>query len=309
MPDTYAEKKPGFMGFTPRRPITANAIVPLSRLKLSSSTRAIKKGHPIISATGDTCDRANTQGTNEVQTVTITGTPTGGSFTLTSNVVGASQVTADGNFTGTTAAIPFNATAAQLQAALEPILGVGNVSCAGGPYPGTACTITFLGELAYTDVAVLVKADSFTGGSSPASAVTTTTAGVQGAITSTVILGFSEMNDVSPVSNWPTSFPQGPLNLDGPYGFSPKPILIHTDESGEIYTGNIWPTETVQNALVNPAVAYCLGYNALEDTCYIRTLDTSTNAMIRIVGIPAGEAGKVGGRVDFMIIDGFSQFH
>lgn len=309
MPDTYAERKPGFAGFAPRRPIPANAIVPLSRLKVSSSTRNIKKGHPIINAANNTCDRANTQGTNEVQTVTITGTPTGGSFTLTSAIVGASQVTATRLFTGTTVAIPFNATAAVLQAALETILGVGNVSCAGGPFPGTACTITFLGELAYVDVAALTKTDSLTGGTTPASAVTTTTAGVQGAVTSTVILGFSEMNDVSPVSNWPVSFAQSPLNLDGPYGFSAKPILIHMDEAGEVYQGNIWPTETVTASLVNPATAYCLGYNPLEETCYIRTLDTTTNAMIRIIGIPPGEVGKVGGLVDFVIIDGFSQFH
>jgi hypothetical protein len=309
MADTYAEKKPGFVAFSPRRPITANALVPLSRLKVSSSTRNIKKGHPIISAASDTCDRANTQGTNEVQTLTITGTPTGGSFTVTSTITGYSRLTADNNFTGTTVAVAYNATAAVLQAALETILGVGNVVCAGGPFPGTACTITFQGELAVTNVAALSTTDSLTGGSTPASAISTTTAGVNGAITSTVIMGFSEMNDVSPVSQWPTSFPQAPLNLDGQYWNSGKPILIHPDMSGEIYTGAIWPTETVATSLVSTSTAYTIGYDVVNDCCYIRTGDTSTNAIVRIVGIPPGQNGVVGGNVDFMILDGSSLFH
>lgn len=50
--------------------------------------------------------------TDEIQTVTITGGPTGGSFTLT--------------FSGqTTAAIPYNATALQIQAALQALSNVG----------------------------------------------------------------------------------------------------------------------------------------------------------------------------------------
>lgn len=100
----------------------------------------------------------------EVQTVTITGTPTGGTFTLT--------------FSGqTTASIARNATAAQVQTALEALsnIGAGNVVCAGGPFPGSAVTVTFTGELASTNVAQMTSTDSFTGGTSPASAVTTTT--------------------------------------------------------------------------------------------------------------------------------------
>ena len=64
---------------------------------------------------------------NDVQTLSLSGNPTGGTFTL--------------SFGGqTTAAIPFNATAAQVQAALQALssIGAGNVACAGGPLPGTA---------------------------------------------------------------------------------------------------------------------------------------------------------------------------
>lgn len=108
-------------------------------------------------------------GTSEVQTVTITGAPTGGTYTLT--------------FSGqTTAAIPFNATAAQVQTALEALSNIdpGDVLAAGGPHPATAVTVTFFGDLA-GDPPQMTAAGSFTGGTTPAVAVTTTTAGVAGA--------------------------------------------------------------------------------------------------------------------------------
>lgn len=108
-------------------------------------------------------------GTNEVQTLTITGTPTGGTFTLT--------------YAGhTTAALPYNATAAQVQSALRALGNIGyqDVVCAGGPLPGAGITITFQGRLAGTNVAAITTTDSLTGGTTPASAIATTTAGAAG---------------------------------------------------------------------------------------------------------------------------------
>lgn len=83
---------------------------------------------------------APTDGVNEVQTIVLTGTPTGGTFTI--------------SWSGqTTAAIAYNATAAVVQAALEALsnIAVGDVVCTGGPLPGTTVTITFGGELAGLD--------------------------------------------------------------------------------------------------------------------------------------------------------------
>lgn len=103
---------------------------------------------------------------NEVQTVTITGTPTGGSIRLIFNGQ-------------TTAAIAYNAAAAAVQAALEALsnVGVGQVTCGGGAFPGTAVTVTFTGTLAGRAPPTLVATSSLTGGSSPAVAVAVTTAG------------------------------------------------------------------------------------------------------------------------------------
>jgi hypothetical protein len=103
---------------------------------------------------------------SEVQTVTITGGPTGGTYTLT--------------FSGqTTAAIPYNATAAQVKTALEALSNVnpGDVAVSGGPHPATAVVVTFGGQYLSDDVAQMTASGSFTGGTSPAIAVTTTTAG------------------------------------------------------------------------------------------------------------------------------------
>ncbi|MGW5737018.1 MULTISPECIES: hypothetical protein [Streptomyces] len=105
---------------------------------------------------------------NEVQSVAITGGPTGGTYTLTYSAQ-------------TTSAIPYNATAAQVRSALAALSSIGgssNVACSGGPHPGTPVTVTFQGALGGTDVAQMTASGTgLTGGTSPAVAVTTTTPG------------------------------------------------------------------------------------------------------------------------------------
>lgn len=104
-------------------------------------------------------------GSNEVQTLTVTGSPTGGSYTLTF----------DGE---TTAAIAWNATAADVKDALDDLPGVNysDVTTAGGPHPATAITVQFGGQYEMVNVPSMSATGSFTGGTTPAIAVTTTTA-------------------------------------------------------------------------------------------------------------------------------------
>jgi hypothetical protein len=109
-------------------------------------------------------------GTNEVQTVTITGTPTGGTFTLTF----------DGQ---TTSTIAYNAIASAVQSALVALsnISTGDVTVGGGPGPGTPWTVTFTGQYASTDVPQMTASGTgLTGGTTPAVAVTTTTPGAAG---------------------------------------------------------------------------------------------------------------------------------
>lgn len=101
-------------------------------------------------------------GTNAQQTITVTNA-TGGTFTLT--------------FRGqTTTAIPYNATAAQIQSALEALstIGVGNVSVTGS----NPWTVEFIHELGGQPVEALVATSALSG---PGAAVTVTVT-VAGAI-------------------------------------------------------------------------------------------------------------------------------
>jgi hypothetical protein len=106
-------------------------------------------------------------GVNDLQTLSVSGNPTGGTFTLA--------------FGGqTTAAIPFNATAAQVQAALVALssIGAGNVVCAGGALPGAAVTVTFQGTLGFApQIAITAPVNNLTGGTNPAPAIAHTAAG------------------------------------------------------------------------------------------------------------------------------------
>ncbi|WP_187368118.1 hypothetical protein [Nonomuraea terrae] len=114
----------------------------------------------------------------EVQTVTITGGPTGGTYTLTF----------DGE---TTAAIAYNATASAVQTALEALSNIepGDVTAAGGPHPGTAVTVTFAGGYLGENVPQMSAASgSLTGGTTPTVTVTTTTGGGSGSADGTEML-------------------------------------------------------------------------------------------------------------------------
>lgn len=126
--------------------------------------RKLKSGIPLGKNTTTGLFEPYAALTNEVQTATITGGPTGGTFTLT--------------FSGqTTAAIAYNATAAAVQTALEALSNInpGDVTVtgnAGGPY-----TLTFGGQYLGDNTAQMTATGSFTGGTTPAIAVTTTTEG------------------------------------------------------------------------------------------------------------------------------------
>jgi len=90
-------------------------------------------------------------------TLQVTGTPTGGTFTLSANVEGAGAVTTD--------PIAYNASNADIDAALEALanVGAGDVTVTGT----TVKTIAFAGSLRYLSVALTKNAAGLTGGTSP----------------------------------------------------------------------------------------------------------------------------------------------
>lgn len=119
-----------------------------------------------------------TNATNELQTVTITGSPTGGTFTLT--------------YSGqTTAGIAYNASAAALKAALEALsnIGAGDVEVLGGPGPATPWTVEFRKALAAQNVAQMTGSAAGLTGGAPVLSITTTIGGVAAAQTILLVAG------------------------------------------------------------------------------------------------------------------------
>lgn len=125
---------------------------------LSDTDWAALSGSPLI-GTVLIDQGAFTAGTVEVQTITITGAPTSGTFTLTANAV-------------TTAAIAFNATAAAVQAALNGLAGFAPATVTGaGPYVVTFNEVGDVTQITASGAGLL-------GGTTPAVVVVTTIPGV-----------------------------------------------------------------------------------------------------------------------------------
>lgn len=174
--------------------------------------RKLKSGIPLGKNTSTGLWEPYSPVTNEVQTATITGGPTGGTFMLTFNGQ-------------TTAAIAYNATAAQVQTALENLSNVnpGDIVVtgnAGGPY-----TLTFGGQYLGDNVASITATASFTGGTSPGVTMATTAAG--GTATATdgtqVFRGFL----FTEVSFYPGSTKCGaPLMVHGQIDVSKLPVAF-----------------------------------------------------------------------------------
>jgi predicted phage gp36 major capsid-like protein len=117
-------------------------------------------------AAGNTVGSGTGAGTSGVQSVGITGTPTGGTFTLSFN--GA-----------VTAPIAYNANAAAVQAALQALgsIRAGKATVTGGPGPGTAWVVTL--DPSLPSATLVGSGAGLTGGASPAVTVNVTTAAVQ----------------------------------------------------------------------------------------------------------------------------------
>jgi hypothetical protein len=111
--------------------------------------------------------RTNGLNTADVQTVSISGTPTGGSFPLA--------------FGGDAVSLAYNTNAATMQSTLQgmPTIGASNVTCSGGPLPGTAIICTFAGSLNSGQQSLMTTSSaSLTGGTSPTVSVAHTTPGL-----------------------------------------------------------------------------------------------------------------------------------
>jgi hypothetical protein len=105
------------------------------------------------------------------QTITVTGTPTGGTFTVTGTRPDTGAVT--------TATVAYNAAVAGTQTAMDTIFGAGNTLVTGaGALPGNVHTVTFQGALINYAVPVMTtNSTGFIGGSAPTATAAIVNAG------------------------------------------------------------------------------------------------------------------------------------
>ncbi len=111
-----------------------------------------------------------------VQDISINGFPTGGTFTLT---------TAAPLPVGTTIAIPFDAAPAGVQAALEAVVGAGNVAVTG--VEGLGYSVSFQNAFAHMAIPDLIPTSQLSGGTNPTVTVSTFIAGGESILPPTLI--------------------------------------------------------------------------------------------------------------------------
>lgn len=212
-------------------------------------------------------------GTNEIQTLTVTGTPTGGSIPLT--------------YGGRATSIAFNSTASAAQTALEglPNIGVGNCAVAGGPLPGTALTFTFQNALQKRPVSLIVASSgSLTGGTSPTATVTRTTPGVLAKHTTVAGSSLGKWTTwwvtTGSTSKWQLKYNDariGGLTMEASSGtkdlrFSPQILAL---DPGEVYSTD--PTVALPSA---PVFLFTEGTGAYKvDGGVIRGLTQFNNSL------------------------------
>ena len=170
--------------------------------------------------------------TNEVQTVTVTGNPTSGSYKL--SFMGAVTNSLD-------EAIP----AATLQRELEALktIQTGNVTCAGGDHPGTPITVTFVNKFKGWDAPmILLDTNALSGGSSPTVTITETTKGASGLAETSVYKITNRQNETTLDLQHSPDVTEGADNLKFRIQRAPKVLDPEGKVTGEVQTVQITGT-------------------------------------------------------------------
>jgi hypothetical protein len=172
---------------------------------------------------------------DEIQVLTVTGSPTGGAITLYFPVGNVS--------TNSTAALAYNATRSTIQLALEaiPSIGTGNVLVNGGPLPNTPVEILFTNRLGFTDVPKLQVINSLTGNATPIATIVTKQSGV------------SQTDEIASISPRDQHYLRNALDYIKPV----TSIVTFTNSSG-LRTNTPWNSLTASNNYIE-VVRYVTG--------------------------------------------------
>ena len=199
---------------------------------------------------------------NEVQTVSVNGTPTSGTFTLT----------LPAPISGTTAAIAYNASAATVLARLEALANIypGDVTVTGGPLPA-AVTVTFGGQYTFTPLAAMTVTDSVTGGDAVVATVTNGVAPLTGEELTVTVSSIDEAGEHDPDAAGIAAALQALREQNfAVHDLAPTYTSIDVTVAGTAYPG--WDPDGVAEA-VEAAVAQRLSpaaHGIREDTGEVR---------------------------------------
>lgn len=197
---------------------------------------------------------------SQTQTVKVTGSPTGGTFTLTSGTA--------------TSSLPYNATTAEVQTALEALasVGPGNVQVTGTSISDTdGFDVTWIGALQGTTKAITGSA-SMTGGTTPGVTVTTKTA----------------------VNGWT---PNGHTSRgDMPeFGF----------DGGDHEVLGTWQNESLREQVTKPIADYLtLHLHQFDQTAFELYYGTDSSSTAGVFGVANGNVNPVEKAFLVVIIDG-----
>ncbi len=187
------------------------------KLEPAQNPNSARTGHGVL--------KPATVGTNEVQRLTVTGSPTGGDFKLT--------YTDENGIAYETAAIAYNANAAAIQSALRALTAIGatGVNVTGtGPFD-----VEFAGPLAAKNQRMLTLSNNgLTGGSTPSVGITEQTEGID-----TVKLSYPKGQLVRQKTDGTNEWAKnGTSGYAGPLRIAKYPVVINN--SGEWQYGSSW---------------------------------------------------------------------
>ena len=204
--------------------------------------------------------KKGTKAINEKQTVTITGSPTGGTFTLTYG-------------TETTGTMGYSASAVQIETALEALDGIDDVTVTTGTtgLPADAFVVEFKDDLAGTDVSMLtINTTGLQGATTPSGSVAETVKGrgLQG------ILG----------SGATASLVHGKLTItDTAAGFSKSDLTMSWTGNGTLTTPAYFEIATVggeEVKSINITVYDTQGGKHVLSGAFVRTKEANTWDMV-----------------------------
>ncbi|WP_165232189.1 Calx-beta domain-containing protein [Aquisphaera insulae] len=211
---------------------------------------------------------------SSVQSLSVTGSPTGGSLTLTT----AAPLPVG------TITVPYDATAATVQAALGGLIGNGNVAVTGGPGPDASFSISFQGIYAHEDIPDLIgNGAGLTGGTSPGVLVQTTTAGGVATTTPTLITSSPSTLAATSGNNAVYTVVIDGSGLSGATGFTLQ--ASHSNLRGLVIEGfDVGVHVLATDTLSQPIVGDLIQGNAIGDHRYFaydsQTGEALTNSQV-----------------------------